>query len=378
MLRKTMKLTHSVVDLGAQRTALKHLENPALSTALPLDDPDHFRDLQRQASQSAIPVAALTQEKPEVLGKLAPGFGTEKYWRTLFSAVSPELYAESCWKLAVPLEAGLDPDHYLNLHLTAFPRLRCRPRPCVRLYPFGWTLWLSVKIVGLHSLDELADLVEALLENRVYRVKSHRGEPLDFTSFADLVAEGVRKDAFLGNKTDDREVPFDVTSVVTVLVKDGGSPSLGALVPAIAKPLGRLVRLHGTATSERLLSVAGTLEKGGDDDLNYVLQNNMHVFIWAEHLLAQQSALCRHLRCYHNNTFRALDQARHAQRFLENALHLKKKKWPLKLAELVGHAADFLDLADGGERYRSRTAVAFREREEVLAVVAKARARLGQ
>jgi hypothetical protein len=125
-----------------------------------------------------------------------------------------------------------------------------KPIPRVLLYPFGWSTWISLLLVGEHTLAELAEFLPYIFSEKVFKTSNDSVTPatghpvLSLRHLFDRVANGMRTDAFGGKETKDFDSQ-DTVVVTTVLAKHGGSLSLGALSTAEKIYLQRIVKPEG-------------------------------------------------------------------------------------------------------------------------------------
>lgn len=371
---KMLTLTHSRLDFSSSSTVVEHLKRGA-GGALPLDGEERYRDLWLKVGTSK-PFSEITGREGRVLGRLNAASHVGQYWSRLFETnVFPDR-AKQCWLLAVGIEGELksffelDPEALAAYDLNLKAQVSIKPR--LLLFPFGWSLWLSVRVVGQHSLSELASLLHALLKRHVFRVLNGPENLLDMSGLSDLIGPGLWEDAFLGADTNERR-DQESLSIATVLEKFGGAPPKNSASTQFTKPLSSIIDLSG---SELPSQYADSLPKGSNPSLDYLLGKDLHYFIWAEHLLTpfeNPGIAFSRLRNYHNNTFRALNHARHLQRFLARLPEIERM--PPELLRLAENACDLLDPAqEVAGRYRCRASVSFRERVDVRQAVTEARA----
>jgi hypothetical protein len=266
-----------------------------------------------------------------ILEKLSPAYHKNKYWETFFAGVPYEAYAQNAWQFVLPIVCSLKtriefiPDKEFNFAV--------RPIPRVVLYPFGWSAWLSLRLMGSHTLDQLASFSASLFTRRCFRLDPDPA-PLDeqpsaysVRDFFRHVAAGVRADAFGGMKTLSFG-PQEPVSVTTVLVKEGGRPALGGLLGDLPNVLLRLAKPEGPPSGGDLEDHVHRLYD--EDDTTYVVMEKYGRFTWMERQLKNPVGQnYAHLRCYHNNTFNSLLHARHLYQLLTQAARLEKLTEPL-------------------------------------------------
>jgi hypothetical protein len=160
----------------------------------------------------------------QVLDTLFRVYGPEKYWKRYLNGTDPT--PSAAWSAGLPLLGGLSPR--IELILPTGFKAKVSPRPQVLLYPFGWSTWISLRIVGEHTLIDLNQLVEHLFSQKCFQIVGAVAQPVTLEAFLDTVSEGIRRDAFAGGETADSEAKGKAI-VITVLEKHGGSLALGAL-----------------------------------------------------------------------------------------------------------------------------------------------------
>jgi hypothetical protein len=182
----------------------------------------------------------------------------------------------------------------------------------VWLFPFGWSTWVSLRVVGEHRLTDLADLLAHVTRGRAIQWSS-QPPPIFLNELLDRIAEGVRSDAFAGDDTADSAAK-NLTIVTSVLAKHGGSPSVGALTARDEQLMWRLIHPHGPSSSGLADHV---FRCDPNDELEFGLRDDRTCFLWLEHRLRPEERNRDKLRHFHQNTFRSLVQAAHLQALVQ-------------------------------------------------------------
>ena len=312
-------LTKTRIDIADRHTSLyffkKKVGDP---DPLPMGGSQAYQDLYTKiATAHRMQYQKLTGKAGTVLDKLLPLTPDDpdkplKYWiRYLGRGPAPD----DAWDEAIPLLAT--PDHRLEIQRPAnFPaKTRLSPIPQIILYPFGWSTWISCLITGEHTLSDLASLVAQIFQQKTLNV-SGAVKPFTLSDYFDLVAKGIRTDAFGGTLTKDRK-EADPAIVVTVLEKNSGAPSLGGIGATEEQQLQSLVRPRGPAVTGLPKEMVFRYPGKAIPDLNYLLSGGMGRFIWKEELLDPVGTNQMKLECYHHNSFRSLLQAWHFYGLLE-------------------------------------------------------------
>ncbi len=270
--------------------------------------------------------ASLQGGKPgQILEKVFRVYGPEKYWKRYLDGAEPT--PSAAWSAGLPLLGGLN--KRIELFLPVGFNAKVSPVPQVLLYPFGWSTWISLRIVGEHTLDDLGRLVEHLFRQKCFQIAGS-AQLVSFQTVFDTVSEGVRTDAFCGSATADSEGKSKAI-VITVMEKHGGSLALGALSDDQEKILRRMIRPEGKGSSHSFAELAFQLP--GSDELDYLIIDDLGRFIWLEDLLTPGPGdrNYKFLECYHHNSFRSLVQAWHLLGLLSQSAALgKKQSAPLK------------------------------------------------
>ena len=358
-----LTLKETVIDFADCNSTLGHFGGAPVAGALNLGVGEGYTGLYQQIAAKGLEYQNLQGKPGKALHKLIPVFHSNRYWHRYFVSDDSDSYADLVWEKLVPIEARL------AFHLTVSPgnaaQVKISPVPRVLLYPFGWSTWISFRITGAYKLDELAELVHRLAEEPVYTLDPGPSTPQTLRQVFRHVASGVWEDVFGGGKNKASNLP-EVLSVITVLDKFGGVPTLNGLSKEHEAALRRLVQPFGDGSAKPLNDLKRGLPKGGEGAGNrdYALQEDYSVFIWADHLLKSDDRN-RRLRCYHNNTFLALLQAWQLTFFLQKAVDVKAKTNPLN--ELVKQAIAHVErpLTAKNLYYRNRCLISFLQRPEV-------------
>jgi len=339
--KRQTALIETRIDLADRHTSLYHLNDPALPGApLPLGDESGYAGLYEKVIKTpGIKYAALRGvSKSAIMDGIFPVFkdsertGKKGYWRRYLGLI-PD--AESVWPEALPLKCKITE----RIELTAPQAITAKlsPTPYVLLYPFGWSAWINLRITGKHTIEELSEIMMHLATDKSFTVS---GKPGAFTvgEIFDLVAAGVRTDAFGGDATRDTE-PSEMAQVTTVLAKNGPSLSLGALSDDDDKQIRQIVRPTGPQSKHTLAELATPLKVEGE--LNYMIIDKMSRFTWMEERLIPEGRNHDWLNCYHNNSFLALVQAWHFEGLVAAAAKAPNKS--ARLVPLLETAEECLD-----------------------------------
>jgi len=262
------------------------------------------------------------------LKRLRAGYEDHKYWQRLLSSAFPQSYPTFAWQESLPILATADVR--FDFPTTTSAAYRISPVMRAFIYPFGWSVWLSLRVTGEHSLQDLNSLVQSLVSAKPL-VTGSPSKKVGLKEALTSVGAGIKSAVFGGANDVDTQ---DVLIVTTVLAKHGGSPSPGGMSAADQGSILRLVR----PTGPPLTSLHGHIYQlnAASTPLEYIVYDEHGSFIWLEHLLDPIDLNHAHLRCYHNNTFRSLTQAWHMQGLLERGLQLPKL--PAALKELMSTA----------------------------------------
>jgi len=150
---------------------------------------------------------------------------------------------------------------------------------------------------------------------QIFRLDSP-AKDLSLRSFFAHLAEGVRNDAFGGAETNDQDFQH-ISIVTTVLAKRRATYSLDGVSDGDEKLILQIVKPEGPSPKGTLKDYA--LPRKSGQPTEYVVTNDHNSFIWMENLLDPVDRNHQHLRCYHNNTFHSMIQARHLYELLLRA-----------------------------------------------------------
>lgn len=309
-------LTETVIDIADLHTTLYYLrEQPPAEAPLPFGTAEAYCALHRRlASPQRTEYRDVTPGRtPVVLGRLTPSYADYKYWHRYLGTSAYQAYPDGAWRQLLPIEASVTS----RIAYVPAPRFsfRVSPVPRVLLYPFGWSTWISLRLLGAHTVSDLAAFLERLFTDGVFRYESG---PATFPlpKLFNDVAQGVRADVFGGDQT--RDVgPQEFVMVTTVMAKHGGSPSLGALGAHEQTELLRIARPYGPPPNDPFSQRVYRLQS--NSDLEYMVHDKHGRFLWVEHLLEPIAWKSRHVRCYHNNSFTSLVHAWHLHALLDAA-----------------------------------------------------------
>jgi hypothetical protein len=357
-------LTQTVFDVADCNITLHSLSAGADGAPLPFSSAETYNELYQKIATAKVSYADVVGKPGEILDVLRSAYSSNKFWQRYLGSRDEETYAEEAWQRIVPIVGTLN--QKVEVVLPAGMNLQVSPVPRALLFPFGWSTWISFRIVGNHSLEELAALSEHLTDGAAYQLNGNAAATLTLTQLFDVVGKGVRNDAY-GGKNAAAFNPQDVLGVTAVLTKHGGSPSLGALTADQAAALKRIVRSAGAAQAQTL---AVPLPRGESQLLDFVLHDGLWWFLWAEHRLLPFGRNAHRLRCYHNNTFRSLLHAWLQQTFLDRAI--RTKPWTPALTDLVERALLLL----ATPTYKNFSLLAFLERKDFETTRATAQKRL--
>jgi hypothetical protein len=333
-------LTQTRIDIADRHTTLCAFSdgnNKKAAPQLPLGTAKGYTDLYSQAVDTKVPYASLQGGKPgQILKKVFRVYGPEKYWKRYLDGTEPT--PSAAWSAGLPLLGGLN--KRIELILPAGFNAKVSPVPQVLLYPFGWSTWISLRIVGEHTLDDLGRLVDHLFRQKSFQIAG-AAQPVALQTVLDTVSKGVRTDAFCGSATADSEGKSKAI-VITVMEKHGGSLALGALSDDQEKNLRRIIRPEGKGSSQPFADLAFQLP--GSEELDYLIIDDLGRFIWLEELLTPGPGdrNYKFLECYHHNSFRSLVQAWHFLGLLTQSAALGTKQ-PAPLKGLVKAARASLE-----------------------------------
>jgi hypothetical protein len=333
----TTTLTETRIEIADRHTTLYHLRRRRpLDKPLPLGDASGYKKLYaRVVEMQRAEYGALAGRTGTVLDKIFPVYSGAKYWRRYLGCQPDESVV---WEGALPLCATIKQRVEITVPYGFDAKLS--PLLQVLLYPFGWSTWISIRITGEHSIEDLVSITVHLLNEESFQLSGAKG-PLRLSALFGLVSEGIRADAFGGRKTHDYEAS-EFAIVDTVLAKHGGGPALGALGEEEQGQLMYLVRPTGGRSRRSFDQLVFRFQPKEelDYDLNYMIADKLGRFIWMEKLLKPEGRNHQWLSCYHNNSFMALVQAWHFEGLLSSSM--KEQYKSPRLQELMTNALDRL------------------------------------
>lgn len=361
-------LTESIIELADRHTVLYHLNTGSGGAALPLSSEDEYADLYGHlaASPGGSDCAELNAAKSAVLlRRLRVAYRYNRYWnRYLGGAPDLSVLPELAWPAFLPIEASVG--LWMDVRVDPAAGFRVSPIPRVLIYPFGWSAWISLRVTGAHSLEDLSSLVQSLSSQPSF-VVGEDARRMSLNGVFRKISEGVQSDAFIGRKTRPKDAQ-ELISVVTVLAKHGGSPSAGALSEEDRERMGRIVQPTGAPKrlkDERIYRFDGST-------LDYLVIDDYGRFLWLERLLAPVGKNRQKLQCYHKNTFRSLVHGLHLQALLDEAVLERKVSDTLR--DLAEAALGQLE----APRYRNATLVALGQSSRLKSTMEIASSRFGQ
>jgi hypothetical protein len=327
-------LTETVIDIADQHTTLFYLKKKSKDSPLPFTRANGYNSLHKSIAGKGRDFSDVhPQDQAQTLKRLSPAYANYKYWSRILLSDQVESYAQRAWADLLPITASLIP----RIDILKAPKVNCRvtPVPRVTLYPFGWSTWISVRILGAHTIDELAEFVESTFNSPVFQFAASKS-PVTLEQAMRQISDGVRADAFGGDVND--KMPSELTLVTTVLAKHNGSPSVAA-AGAYEPALRRMINPKNPLSTKKFADLAYRFDP--NDPFEFMLNDDHLRFIWLEHLLNPDERNHKLLRCYHQNSFRLLVHARHLLGLMNEAVTQKVRTVPL--LELVDGAVRFLD-----------------------------------
>lgn len=326
-------ITETLVELADRHTSLYHFSEPQNAAPLPLSNPLEYCDLHRSlANARGVEYSAVQRAGPaNIINKLFPGYRNHKYWNRQLRSRNYKSYPDLAWQNLLPIQANLT----IRIECTALDKsLTVQPVPRVLLYPFGWSTWISLRLIGSFEIASLSSFLAYLMNGRAFKFSD--GSALNLTELFERVAEGVRSDGFGGNRTMDVESSNTVI-VTTVTAKHGGSPALGALNQEDQKMMLGLVRPSGARSGRPFTD---HVFQFGASEFEYLVLDDVSRFNWIEHLLIPRDRNHQLLNCYHHNSFLSLLQADHFHGLVGEAS--KQKAPSQKLYDLAQTALGYL------------------------------------
>lgn len=332
----TSTLTETVVDIANQYTNLFYLKDGSTGYPLPFINENKYTELNQLIyDKKRIDFSELRKNyQPQVLKRLSLGYDNYKYWHRLLRSQRAKLYPKLAWQRLLPITSTTIPD--VNILKDSSFNFRVLPIPRVVLYPFGWSVWISLRILDTHDLDQVALLLENLFTTKAFQIGANT-PAMSLDEIMNQFSDAVRTDAF-GDDLDEAWAS-NLTLVTTVLAKHDGSYSVAA--PQNEAVLGRIIQPQGGLSHKDFSDAVYRFVQNNDDPLEYMLLKDSSRFIWMEHLLEPVERNRQLLRCYHQNTFRLLVHSRHLLALMQEAVKQKQKTVPL--IELVTSAVRFFE-----------------------------------
>lgn len=328
-------LTETMIDIADRHTTLHYLGEKPPAGPLPFQTKDSYCALHATLGQGVDYGAVANGRNAALLARMTPAYSDNKYWQS-YLGLAPAAFPGAAWEGLLPIDAFLK----RRVSCVTDPpfKFRVSPVPRVRLYPFGWSTWLSLRLTGPHRVSDLAAFLQWLFADKALQ---YEGEAIAFAvgKFLADIADGVRQDAFGGAATKD-SFSQGIGVVTTVMAKHGGGHSLGALTPDEELELRRITRPYGPPPGGPFDQHVVKLPPGNNSNLEYLVHDTFGRFLWIEHLLQQDKRSHVQLRCYHNNNFASLVHAWHLHALLDAVAH---QKHPIRPAfDLAQSAADLL------------------------------------
>jgi len=331
-------LTETVVEIANQYTNRFYLKDGSTGYPLPFINENKYNEFNQLIyDKNRIDFSELRKNyQPQVLKRLSLGYENYKYWHRLLRSRQAKSYPKLAWQRLLPITATTIP----RINVLKDPSFNFRVLPMLRvvLYPFGWSVWISLRILDPHDLDQLALLLEQLFTKKSFQIGANT-LAMSLDELMQQISDGVRTDAFgedLGEVWASKH-----TLVTTVLAKHNGSYSVA--VPQNEAVLGRMIQPEGGLSHKSFTVAVYRFVQQNNDPLEYMLLKDYSRFIWMEHLLAPVERNRHLLRCYHQNTFRLLVHSRHLLALMQEAVNEKQKTVPL--IELVTSAIHFFEQA---------------------------------
>ena len=303
-------LTETIIDISDLHTVL----DTAGASCGPFVSDQSYCDLHQRISAAPgrhIGYVDACGVEGTVLDQLRPGYADEKFWHYILND-SFARYPTHAWRQILPLVAFPRPRIEVVKRNWTF---EIKPKTSVLLYPFGWSTRISLRIVGRHSLADLADVVDHLFNGQCIKPLGAT-TPLRLVEYFGRVADGVRTDAFVGAHTNDvaEQMPL---MVITVLAKYGPSASAMNLTSDEQRTMLRLVRPTNRVSSKPFADHIRYLLP--NDPFQYALVHEGSYFMWVQSLLNPEKRYRQLLRCHHNNTFESLERAKHLKALIANS-----------------------------------------------------------
>jgi hypothetical protein len=315
-------LTEARIEIADRHTTLCHFTaGKKTKRVMTLGDSEGYNALyDKAAAAKGLDYASHFGSAGKILAKIFPVYKSTKYWVRYLNC---DPATANAWRTALPLHATIS--ERIEVTPPAGFTAKISPVPSILIYPFGWSTWISIRITGEHTLEQLAALEDHLFAQKCIQVGS-AGNPVTLPEFLDHASEGIRADAFCGADTHDTG-GTNKAVVISVLEKHGASPALGTLDDKAQNMLKRMVRPEG-APSRRSFDNS-VFRVDADSDLDYMVIDELGRFIWMERLLYPEDRNHQWLNCYHHNSFMSLVQAWHFEGLLTEGGPQSKLK-PLK------------------------------------------------
>jgi len=341
-------LTETMVDIADCHTTLYYLKGtqPPATAPLSLGSEQDYEALHNVLSDTLPqPYSEIRPGHESVIvNTISPSYSDNKYWRRYTGDESFPYSGHDAWKRLLPLRASLK-SRVKFVDSSGSFNFKVSPLPSVLVYPFGWSTWLSLRLTGAHTLEELSRFVQYIFSHKPFQLEAPAtgSPPAEFSvrDYFSHVAQGIRADIFGGSDTKDSSTE-DLILATTVLAKKGGSPALAALSQAEQGHLLRIVKPEGPPPAKAFQTYVRQLIV--NRQFEFVILNDFARFIWIEHLLTPNDELRRTgqahawLGCHHNNTVRSLSTALHLHQLIR-AADSNRKKLSAPLIELLEAAS---------------------------------------
>lgn len=337
-------LKKTIVDLASCNSSFAQMGRYSAKYSLHLGSSESYSSLYNSVAEEPsglmCPGPVLKALRPVYLMKGRSPNGS--YWQRFFQSDRQDLYPQKAWEKLAPFEVSLVP--LLGVFPPTKLQVNIRAVPRVILYPFGWSVWISLLITQDHSLPDLDAVMRHLVWEQCYGLSSHLDRLLTRSDiFQDL--SKVVSDEVFGSQ--EYETPRELLSVTTVLEKSGGAPTIDALTREQESALRRIVSPTRSLGQKSLEELTRPLQRGGEGagNFDYALQAGQGIFIWADHKLRPPSLNAKQLRTYHDNTFLSLLHAWHLSVFLEHASRSggRRHKRADPVADMVKSAVEQID-----------------------------------
>jgi len=337
--------TEAMVEVADCHTTLYYVgASPPEHPPLPLGNAEDYGELYAKIANSKVGnYTDIAGHPGVVLNKFTAIYRENHYWNYFFANDDLAGYPDLAWEFLVPILCSVN--LRVQFALQGKLNIKVSPVPRVILYPFGWSNWLSLRLKGEFTLEDLANFNASLFADKSLQLIGQADQPLPFVlrDLFSLMSKGVRTDAFGGTETRDF-APKEPVVVTTIMEKYGSRLALNGLDTKGIQTLLRVVKPEGALPSANLgqfVKPGKYLQPlAGDDEEKYVVMKDYGRFLYLEDRLQPVERNYQHLRCYHNNTFNSLLHARHLYQLLAQAAKLKSLLGPLY--ELTSKANDYL------------------------------------